>query len=99
VTLPGVVDQADEQVGEGRVLRDRQRARAGQRAERRRGDADVGGEAGQARQQRERGDRSDDRDLGDGLERFEQRVGPDEVLDSRGGVDAAEVGFERWRRR
>ena len=71
VAPPGVVDDADGEVGEGGVLGDGESALPGDRAERHGGDADVGGEPGEARQQRQRGDRADDGDLGDRLERFE----------------------------
>ena len=60
------------------------------------GEADFGGERGEAGDDRERGDAGDDGDLGDCLERLEEDVGTEQVASSRDGVDPLEVEPERF---
>ena len=94
--LPGVVDRGDHEVGEGGVLGDFHPAMPHHEAEVAGGDADFGGERGEAGDDRERGDAGDDGDLGDGLERLEEDVGPEQVARPRDGVDPLEVERERF---
>ena len=90
--LPGVVDDADQQVGEGGALRDRERAVPARHAERqrrrcrprRRGLSFPGSSASAATA-------PTTADLRDRLDRFEDGVGTEQVLQARGRVDAVKV--------
>jgi hypothetical protein len=94
---PGVVDQADQQIGEGGALGDRHRAVPQKLAQRARGDADLGRQQVQTGQDRQCGHGPHDGDLAECLQRLENGVGADEIAQALGGIESAEVRLERLR--